>query len=133
MLTTKILVKRFRRKNNHKKNKKEFRIENNITKKQLYNFLSENGITIQLIDGYIKNIYCKMSYYKEPKSYGKKGKKEDLALSNHATKSDVKGATGIHTSRSAKNAELTRIKSYSNELDIEKLKADPGDLGKLLM
>ena len=76
MLTTKILVKRFRRKNNHKKNKKEFRIENNITKKQLYNFLSENGITIQLTDGYIKNIYCKMSYYKEPKSYGKKERKK---------------------------------------------------------
>ena len=84
----------------------------------MYNFLSENGITIQLIDGYIKNIYCKMSYYKEPKSYGKKGKKEDLALSNHATKSDLRGATGIHTLVLSKKAELSRIKSDFDGIEL---------------
>ena len=40
-------------------------------------------------------------YYPEPKSWGGRVKVE-LALSNHATKTDLKNATGVDTSSFAK-------------------------------
>ena len=48
--------------------------------------------------------------------------KVEQDLSNHATKSDLKSATGVDASKFAKKADLTCLKSDVDELDIDKLK-----------
>ena len=69
-------------------------------------------------------------YFPEPKSLGGKVKVE-LDLSNYATKTDLKNATGIDTSSFAKKVDLANLKSDVNELDIDKLKHIPTNLGNL--
>ena len=46
----------------------------------------------------------------------------ELDLSNYATKTDLKNATGIDTSSFAKNVDLANLKSNVGKLDIDKLK-----------
>ena len=48
--------------------------------------------------------------------------KVESDLSNEATKTDLKNATGSDTSKFAKNVDLTNLKSNIDELDIDKLK-----------
>ena len=60
---------------------------------------------------------CKTSYFPEPYSQIKNEMKVILDLSNYATKSDKKRATGVNTSKSAKNVDLACLKS-----NVEKLK-----------
>ena len=48
--------------------------------------------------------------------------KVELDLSNYATKTDSKNATGIDTSSFAKKVDLANLKSNVDELDIDKLK-----------
>ena len=43
-------------------------------------------------------------------------------LSNYATKSDLKNATGIDTSKLAAKSDLVSLKAEVNKLDIDKLK-----------
>ena len=57
--------------------------------------------------------------------------KVEQDLSNHATKSDLKSATGVDASKFAKKADLTCLKSDVDELDIDKLKPVPVDLKKI--
>ena len=52
-----------------------------------------------------------MSYFSEPDSYGRK-KKVELELSNYGTKSDLQDATGIDTSKFAKNTDLASLKLF---------------------
>ena len=59
-------------------------------------------------------------YFPEPKSLGKVN--VELDLSNYATKTDLKNATGIDTSSFAKNVDLANLKSNVGKLDIDKLK-----------
>ena len=55
----------------------------------------------------------------------------ELDLSNYATKTDLKNATGIDTSSFAKNVDLANLKSNVGKLDIDKLKNIPTNLKNL--
>ena len=59
-------------------------------------------------------------YFPEPKSLGKV--KVKLDLSNCATKTDLKNATGIDTSSFAKKLDWPSLKSNVDKLDIDKLR-----------
>ena len=60
-------------------------------------------------------------YFPEPKSLGGKVKVE-LDLSNYATKTNLRNATGADTSKFAKKINLASLKSNVDNLDIGKLK-----------
>ena len=49
-------------------------------------------------------------------------------MSNYATKSDLKNATGVHTSDFAKKSDLPSLKSDVDKLEIDKLKNVPSGL-----
>ena len=69
-------------------------------------------------------------YFSEPKSLGGKVKVE-LDLSNYATKTDLKNATGIDTSSFAKKVDLANLKSDVGKVDIGKLKNIPTNVNNL--
>ena len=60
-------------------------------------------------------------YFLAPKSFGGRVNVE-LDLFNYATKSDLKNATGVDTSKFAKKVDLANLKSNADKLDIDKLK-----------
>ena len=60
-------------------------------------------------------------YFAEPKSLGGRVKVE-LDLSNYATKTNLRNATGADTSKFAKKVNLASLKSNVDNLDIGKLK-----------
>ena len=57
-------------------------------------------------------------------------KKVKLHFTNYATKSDLKSAAGINTSKFAKNGNLFSLKPDADKLDIEQIETTPIDLGK---
>ena len=57
--------------------------------------------------------------------------KFELDLSNFATKSYLKNATGVGTWKFANKVDLSSLKSEIDELDIGKLETTPVDLSKL--
>ena len=69
-------------------------------------------------------------YFLEPKSSGERVKVE-LDLSNYATKTNLKNATYVDTSKSAKKVDLASLKSNVDKLDIGKLKNVPANLSNL--
>ena len=69
-------------------------------------------------------------YFPKPKSLGANVKVE-LDLSNYATKSDFKNATGVDTSDFGKKTDLANLKSDVDKLDIDKLKVAPSGLSSL--
>ena len=69
-------------------------------------------------------------YFPEPKS--SRGRvKVELYLSNYATITDLKNATGVDTSAFAKKTDLANIKSDVDNLYIDKLKNVPSGLSSL--
>ena len=72
----------------------------------------------------------KLSYFPEPRTNKIKTKAE-LGLSNYATKSHLKNATGVDTSQFAKNADLAGLKSEADKLDVDELKNVPNGLNSL--
>ena len=58
-------------------------------------------------------------YFAEPKFSGESVKVE-LDLSNYATKTDLKNATGVDTLSFAKEIDLSNLKSDVDKLDIDK-------------
>ena len=68
-------------------------------------------------------------YFPEPKSLGKV--KIELDLSNYATKTDSKNATGIDMSSFAEKLDLASLKSKVGKLEIYKLKNVPTNLRNL--
>ena len=52
-------------------------------------------------------------------------------MSNYATRADLKNATGVDTSKFAKNVDLANLKSNLDELGTEKLKNVPTNLSNL--
>ena len=52
-------------------------------------------------------------------------------LSNYATKSDLKNATGIDTSKLAVKSDLVSLKAEVDKLDIDKLRNIPTNLSNL--
>ena len=69
-------------------------------------------------------------YFPELKSLGGKVKVE-LDLSHYATKSDLKNATRVNTSKFAKKVDSANLKSNVDKLDINKLKNVPSGLSSL--
>ena len=55
----------------------------------------------------------------------------ELDFSNYATKTDLKGATGMDASNSAPKSDLGSIKAEVDKIDIDKLKTVPVDLSEL--
>ena len=60
-------------------------------------------------------------YFSELEPLGGKAKVE-LDLSNYATKSDLKHATGVDTSKFTGKVDLANLKASVDKLDIDKLK-----------
>ena len=87
-------------------------------------------IVIHLIAEQIKkrHYYIKVRYYTELSKSNKV--KVELDLSNYATKYGVKKATGVNTSVFAKKWDLAGLKSYLDELDVDKVRIFPVDLSK---
>ena len=52
-------------------------------------------------------------------------------MPNYATKSDLKGATGVYTSNLAAKSYLAILKAEVYKVDVDKLKTVPNDLSKL--
>ena len=69
-------------------------------------------------------------YFPEPKSSGRRVKVE-LDLPNYVTRTDLKNATGVDTSKFAKKVDLANLKSNVDKLDIDKLKNVPTNLSNL--
>ena len=63
-------------------------------------------------------------YFPKLKSFGGRVKVE-LDLSNYATKADLKNATGVDTSKFAKELDLASLKPEVDKLDIDKLEKEP--------
>ena len=69
-------------------------------------------------------------YFPRPNSLGANVKVE-LYLSNYATKSDLKNAAGVNTSKFAKKVGLVSLKSNIDKLYTGKLKNIPTNLSNL--
>ena len=80
----------------------------------------------------MKKTLYKMSQY-FPKPYEPFGGDISVKvdLSNYATKTDVKKATGIDTSNIALKSNLAKLKTEVDKLDVDNVKAAPVDLSKL--
>ena len=92
-----------------------------------------NGIdvTIQSIVRLIRRPCVKMSQY-FPKSFGNFGGNiVKVALSNYATKTNLKNITHINTSSFALKPNLASLNIEVGKLGIDKLAPVPIDLGKL--
>ena len=57
--------------------------------------------------------------------------KVELDLSNHATKANLKNATGVDTLKFPKNVDLAYFKSNVDKLDIDQLKTVQTNLRNL--
>ena len=90
------------------------------------------AMIICLIFGFIKKTLYKMSQY-VPKKYDCFGGnvKIELDLSNYATKTNLKGATGVDLSNLAGKSDLASLKAEVDKIDIDTLKTAPVDLSKL--
>ena len=87
---------------------------------------------IHLIVIEIKEILLyEISYFREPYSRNKSKIEVDLNLSNYARKSNLKNAASGDTSNFVKKVDLASSKSDVEKLDIDKLKTNPVDFGKL--
>ena len=69
-------------------------------------------------------------YFLKAKSLGGKVK-DELNLSNYATKGDLRNSTGADTSKFPKRADLANLKSNIDKLDVDKLKNSPSGLSSL--
>ena len=65
-----------------------------------------------------------MSYF-PPYIHSKNKTEIELDLSNYATKSDLKNATGADTSKFAKKDDLANLESEFDELHVDELKKYP--------
>ena len=65
-----------------------------------------------------------MNNFQNQNIFGKRIKVE-LDLSNYATKTDLKNAAGVDTSKFAKRVDLANLKFSVDKLDIDQLKNVP--------
>ena len=79
----------------------------------------------------MKNILYKKSYFPVTYARTKNKIKVEWNLSNYATKSVSQKATVVGTSKFAEKVALASLKSDVDEVNIDKLKTVPVDLGKL--
>ena len=87
---------------------------------------------IHLIVGLIKKTLYKMSQY-FPKPYRTFWRDTNVKvnLSNYATKTDLKNATGVDASKLAVKSDLAKLKVEIDKIDVDKLKSVSVDLSKL--
>ena len=115
-------------------NQKLFRVEKVINRKGNNLHVKSKGYNkwLQAFNSWIdkKDIVKMSEYFPERKSSGGRVKVE-LDLSNYATKADLKNATGVDTSKSAKMVYLSNLKSDIDKLDTDKLKNVPSNLSNL--
>ena len=78
-------------------------------------------LAVELMKKHSLNEKDMSEYFPEPKSLGGRVKVE-LDLSNYATKTNLRNATGADTSKFAKKVNLASLKSNVDNLDIGKLK-----------
>ena len=90
------------------------------------------AMIILLIVGSVKKTLYRLSQY-FPKPINRFGGnvKVDLDLSNYATETDWKEATGVVTSNLAAKSDLASLKTEVDKIDADKLKTAPVDLSKL--
>ena len=77
--------------------------------------------------------YCTKSSQYFPKPYEPFGGDTNVKvdLSNYATKTDLKNARGIGTSKLAAKSDLVSLKAGVDKLDIDELKSVPTNLSNL--
>ena len=94
--------------------------------------LNRKVTIIYLIVGLIKKTLYKMSQY-VPKPFEPFGGDINFKvdLSNYTTKTDLKKATGVVTSKLAAKSDLTILKAEIDKNDLDKLQTVPVDLSKL--
>ena len=94
--------------------KSGFRIEKVIKKKDNKLYIKWKVYDSSFNNWVVKKILLyKMSYFPEPCSDSKNKIKVKLDLSNSATKTDLKGVTGIDTRKFAKKTDLTSLKDVN--------------------
>ena len=114
-----------------KTNQKEFRIEKVIKRKADKLCVKWKGCNSPFNSWIDKKDIVQMSQdFPKPNSLGANVKVE-LNLSNYATKTDIKNATGADTSSCAKKIDLASSKSDVNKLDIDDSKNIPTNLSNL--
>ena len=78
---------------------------------------------IHLIVGLIKkNIDKNKSILPKPYKYFGRDINVKVNLSNYATKTDLKNATGVDTSKLAVESDLASLKAEIDKIDVDKLK-----------
>ena len=70
-------------------------------------------------------------YFPEPYRTFKRDISVKVDLSNYATKTDLKNATGVDASKLAAKCDLTNLETKVDKIDVEKLKTFPVNLSKL--
>ena len=109
-----------------KTNEKKFRIEKVIKRKRSKIYVKWKGYDSSFNSQIDKKDILQMSeYFSESKSSGGK-----VDLSNYATKTDLKVATGV-TSKFAKQVDLASLKSNVDKSDIDELSNVSSDLSSL--
>ena len=78
-----------------------------------------------------KHVIIQIDSFPEPYTRSKTKIKVELDLSNYATISGLKNATGVDISKCATEVDLASLKSEFDDLDIDKLKTIPVYLNKL--
>ena len=99
----------------------------------MINYVSNGkAMIIRLTIGLIRKISLYiMSYFPEPWTQNKIKIKVEFNLSNYATKSDLKNAAGVDTSRFAKNNDLASFKLNVHQIKIDELEKAPSVLNSL--
>ena len=109
----------------------EFRIEK-VTKRKGDKLCVDWRGIIRLTSGLMRKILLYiMSYFPEPWHQNKIKIKVEFSLSNYATKSDLKNAAGVDTSRFAKNNDLASFKLNADQIKIDELEKAPSVLNSL--
>ena len=109
----------------------EFRIEK-VTKRKGDKLCVKWRSIIRLTSGLIRKISLYiMSYFPEPWNQNQIEIKVEFSLSNYATKSDLKNAAGVDTSRFAENNDLASFKLNADQIKIHELEKAPSVLNSL--
>ena len=113
-------------------NKKKFRIEKVIKKKEI-NYMSNGKVIIvySIVRLIKKALYKVSQYFTNPYRSFRGNFKVELDLPSYVTKADLKNTAGVETSNFAAKSDLASLKTEKDKLDADNLKATPIDLSKL--
>ena len=77
-----------------------------------------------------KTLYKMTQYFPKPCRSFRGNINVKVDLSNYATKTDLKNATGVDASKLAAKSDLVSLKAEIDKIDVHKLKTVPVDLSK---